>query len=251
MVKSDYHNQSIKKAILIMNLFRDKDRELSLTEICRRTELHKSIAFRILVTLESEGWLVRSFATNKYMLGIRLLSFCNAINKDIAIKEIAMPVMERLAQATGETVVLAMYSNGEAICIEKIESDSNVKITAEVGKAYPLHVGATGLSVIMGMPLDLQQQILFKSPLEAFFPSTETNPAKVIEMLEQAKKDDYIVSRGMRDPGVIAVGVPLTFQQEQLYMGLSVAGPEYRFDEEKLKFIIAELGKAKNEILSR
>lgn len=250
MNKSEYYNQSIQRAIRIMGLFCGKDKELSLAEICRRMELHKSIIFRILVTLESEGWLFKNEATNKYMLGMKLLSYSNAILDNMVIKEIAYPVMKRLAQVTGETVVLTMYSNGEAICIEKIDSENSVKITAQVGKSYPLHVGATGLAVIMGMPQDLQREILFKNPLESFRPGTQTNPEKVIEMIARAQDDNYIVSRGMRDPGVVAVGVPITFPQEKLYMGLSVAGPEYRFDDNKLQFIIAELQKARNEIIN-
>ena len=249
MDKTEYFNQSIKKAMQIMALFSGRDKELSLAEICRRTDLHKSIVYRILVTLESEGWLARNFTTNKYMLGMKLLSFSAAILDNMVIKEIALPAMKRLADVTGETVVLAIYSNGEAICIEKIDSDNSVKITAQVGKTYPLHVGATGLSVIMGMPREMQREILFKRPLESFSDKTETDPEKVIELLAKAQKNSYIVSRGMRDPGVVAVGVPLTFPQVKIYMGMSVAGPEYRFDDKKIQFIITELQKAKNEII--
>lgn len=250
MDKSEYYNQSIKKAIQIMTLFCGQEKELSLAEICRSTDLHKSIVYRILVTLESEGWLVRSYTTNKYMLGMKLLSFSSAILDNMVIKEIALPVMKRLSHATGETVVLAMYSDGVAICIEKIESENRVKISSQVGKSYPLHVGATGLSVLMGIPEDLQREILFKKPLESFLPTTETDPEKVIEMLAKAQEDNYIVSKGMKDPGVFAVGVPLTFPQEKIYMGMSVAGPEFRLDEQKLKFIIEELQNAKQEIIN-
>lgn len=249
MSKSQYYNQSIKRAIRIMHLFTLKKRELSLTEISKMTGIHKSIVYRILVTLESEGWLTKNPETNKYMLGIRILSLSSVILEDLTMRRLALPVMRDLSSITGETVVLAMSSNGGAICIEKIESDNSIKTTAQVGKYFPLHAGATGLAVLMGMPMEDIRNILTREPLEKYTDKTEINPGKIINMIKAAKQKGFIMSVGSVDPGVIAIGVPLNFVQENIFMGLSVTGPKYRFDEQKISSTVKELEKAKNKIL--
>ncbi len=251
MSKSVYYNQSIKRAIQIMNLFTLQQKELSLSEICRKMDLHKSIVYRILITLESEGWLVKNAETNKYMLGITLLSLSSVVLDDLIFRKIALPIMKKLSAVTGETVVLTMYSNGGAICIEKIESDNSIKITSQVGKHFPLHAGATGLAVLMGMPSDKAKEILSQKPLEKFTEKTQTQPQEIINMIENARENEYIVSVGAIDPGVVAIGVPISFAHSNVFMGLSITGPEYRFDDKKILYVVDELKKAKDEILSR
>jgi len=249
MDRSEYYNQSIKRAIQIMHLFNSQEKELSLAEISRKMDIHKSIVYRILITLESEGWLVKNPETNKYMLGIKLLLLSSVVLDDLVVRKTALPIMKKLSAETGETVVLTMYSDGGAICIEKIESDNSIKITSQVGKFFPLHAGATGLAVLMGMPDEIRKEILKRKPLEKFTEKTETDPDKIIKLVEEAKKDDYIISVGSVDPGVVAIGIPINFTQGNIFMGLSITGPEYRFDEQKISFVVDELKKAKKEIL--
>ena len=240
MDRSEYYNQSIKRAIQIMHLFNSQEKELSLAEISRKMDIHKSIVYRILITLESEGWLVKNPETNKYMLGIKLLLLSSVVLDDLVVRKTALPIMKKLSAETGETVVLTMYSDGGAICI---------KITSQVGKFFPLHAGATGLAVLMGMPDEIRKEILKRKPLEKFTEKTETDPDKIIKLVEEAKKDDYIISVGSVDPGVVAIGIPINFTQGNIFMGLSITGPEYRFDEQKISFVVDELKKAKKEIL--
>lgn len=249
MTKSQYINQSVQRAIRIMHLFSAKENELSLTEISRKTGIHKSIVFRILATLESEGWLIKNPETSKYMLGVRLLSLSGVVLGELSIRKIALPVMEELSEKTGETVVLTMSSNGGAICIEKIDSDSSVRITTQVGRHYPLHAGATGLAVLMGMPDNQIKEVLNREPLEKITNKTITDPELIFEMVKEAKKDGYIISVGTVDPGVVAIGIPLNFPQQYVYLGISVTGPKYRLNEKKLQFVIEELKNAKQKIL--
>lgn len=249
MSKSQYYNQSIKRAIKIMHLFTTKENELGLTDISKMTGIHKSIVYRILVTLESEGWLIKNPKTSKYMLGIRILSLSSVILEDLTVRRLALPVMEELSAITGETIVLAMSSNGGAICIEKIESNNSIKTTAEVGKYFPLHAGATGLAVLMGMPMERIKDILTQNTLKKYTDKTVTNPEKIVNRIKEAKQKGFIMSVGSVDPGVLAIGIPLNFEQENIFMGLSVTGPQYRFDEQKIYSTVNELKKAKSKIL--
>ena len=189
-----------------------------------------------------------NFTIRKYLLGVKLLSLSSVILEDLSVRKIAQPIMKHLSSVTGETIVLAMYSDDGAICIEKIESVNSVKTTSQVGKYFPLHAGATGLAVLMGMPIEQIKDILYKKPLEKYTDRTITEPEKIIEMILSAKEKGYIISSGTVDPGVMAVGTPLNFTQENLFMGLSITGPKYRFEKND-KFIIDELMKAKTAIL--
>ena len=241
-MKEEYLNQSVQKAMQIMDAISHSPRGMSLAEVCRTTGLQKTVAYRMLITLEKGGWLARSVQDhNKYQIGLKVLSMNTHAMDNIYLKEMIFPDMQKLLDISGETVVLVMFSDGHAICVEKIECDTSVRISAQVGKRFPLHAGATGLSVLMGMPDALIHRTLSKQPLERFSKYTLISVEQVIGLISRARKEGFIMSSGTVDDDVAAIGVPLPFPQEHIYMGLSVIGPSYRMDEGKKALIIAKL----------
>lgn len=250
-MQSKYYNQSIKRAVEIMHLFTVKENCLGISEISRKIGLHKSTVHRILVTLESEGWLVKDEESGKYMLGLRLLSLSNAILENLNLRKIVKPVMKKLSKNTGETVVLAIANNSGAMCVEKVESFHSVKITSQVGKYFPLYAGATGLAILLGMPEEKIWKILQSADLKQYTDKTISDAAKIMNRVKKLKKQGYVVTRGEVDPGVIAVGMPIHIEYRDIYGSLSVVGPEYRFDNEKIIFTIEEMKKALKEIFEK
>lgn len=249
-MKAEYQNQSVQRAMMIMDEIGRSEQGLSLAELSKRTGLHKSIAYRILITLESGGWLQRNPQSSRYHVGIKLLSLSSYALDNISVKEMITPYMRQLAAATGETVVLVMYSDHQAICVEKIESENSVRISAQLGKSFPLHAGATGLSVLMGMPDEMVGQILQTVQLKRYSSATITDPQKIRALIEHARADGYITSAGTVDLDVFAVGMSISFPQEQLYLGLSVIGPQYRFTDEKTARVIKELLTVKRQLIA-
>lgn len=240
-MQAKYQNQSVQRAMLIMETIAKSETGLTLAELSRALELDKSITYRLLITLEAGGWLQRSPENNKFHVGIKMLAISSQALDHISVKDMLLPYMQQLAAHVGETVVLVMYFDYQAICIEKIESENNVRITAELGKQYPLHAGATGLSVLMGMPDDVVYEILQAKPLKRYSPSTVTQPQAVCELLAKARQDGFVFSASTIDTDVAAIGIPISFPQEQIYLGLSVIGPEYRYTEEKCRYIARQL----------
>lgn len=240
-MKAEYQNQSVQRAMLIMETIGHSEQGLSLAELSRQLDLNKSIAYRLLITLEAGGWLRRDAQSGRYYVGIKLLSISGHALDNLSVREMLLPHMQSLAKQTGETVVLVMYDDYQAICIEKIESESNVRITAELGKQYHLHAGATGLAVLMGMPDDLLRQVLTARPLKRFSAATVTDVDQLCQLLQEARQQGYVYSASTVDKDVAALGIPISFAQEQVYLGLSVIGPEYRYTKKKRTEIAALL----------
>ena len=240
-MKESYYNQSIIRAMQVLNTIAKEEKGLTLAEVSKTTGLHKSIAFRILANLESGGFLSRSAEGNRYHIGLKVLSLSNHALDHVSFKETLAPDMKDLLEQTGETVVLVMYSDHRAICIEKFEAEANVRISAQVGKSFPLHAGATGLSVLMGMPDQMVDEILHDRPLKSYSHRTLVDPEAIKAMLAQARAQGYVASDSTVDADTLAFGIPISFPQEKMYLGLSVIGPSFRIDGEKEKLIISSL----------
>lgn len=150
--RSDYYIQSIKRAIQILNSFTPQEKELSITELSKKLNLHKSTAHRILVTLEDESLVVKNQITQKYRLGIKLFELGHIVQDQMEIRAYALPIMKELAQKTEESVDLNILSDEKRVSIEKIESPHDVRRIIQLGRSLPLHCGGSGKALLAFLP---------------------------------------------------------------------------------------------------
>jgi len=76
------------------------------------------------------------------VLAPRVIGLAQAARAGTDLASVARPHMKRLSQETGETVILVRRSGDRAVCIERVESSSRIRLTFDVGTALPLHRGA-------------------------------------------------------------------------------------------------------------
>ena len=70
---------SVKKPLKALQAFSENQPELSLTEISKLLNSHKSSISRILITLASEGFVEKNPINNKYRLGLKLFILANRV----------------------------------------------------------------------------------------------------------------------------------------------------------------------------
>lgn len=234
---TQYINQSLQRAMQIMELIANHANGMTLTEVCRAANLNKTIAYRLLMTLLNGGWLIRD-QDNRFKTGIKLITMFYKALDESGFSKLALPFIEELAEKFGETVVLTVYSNYSAICVEKYESENPIRITSQIGRAFPVYAGATGLSVLMGMSEEVSREVLehYRDSENADFDVEST-----LSLLRDSRQQGYIITSGMVDEGVVAIGIPISFPLYEQYFSLSVIGPEYRFTEEKVTAIAQAL----------
>lgn len=235
MDPSRYLNHSILRSLRILEAFAEPHPSLSIPEIARRVGLHRSTVHRLVVTLESAGWLRKLPGTEKYTLGIKVFTLGRIADQGLSSCQSVRPLLEELASKTGETAILSMSDNVAAVCVDKIESSQRLKISSEIGQHFPLHAGATGFAVLLGMPEEQVREFLFRADLPSFTSKTETDPHKILERYHSLKDAGYVVSTGAVDPGVTGIAAPLFFAAENSYGSVGITMPEHRAQGEILR----------------
>ncbi|HCL80032.1 MAG TPA: hypothetical protein DIC53_08730 [Synergistaceae bacterium] len=228
MNSSRYLNQSILRSLQVLESFAGPHTVLSISDIARRIGLHRSTVHRLVLTLESVGWLRKIPDTEKYTLGIKVAILGQFAQHEMSSCQALRPLLNDLAAETGETAILSMFDGNNVLCVDKIESSHRLKISSEIGQHFPFYAGATGFAVLLGMPEGEVQSLLFRQPLTAFTEKTETVPEKVLERYRTLKQAGYVVSTGAVDPGITGVAAPLFFFKENVYGSVGVTMPEHR-----------------------
>lgn len=192
-----------------------------------RTSLH-----RILRTLESGGYLMRE--GHVWRCGpesLRLARLLAAAAEPQGFPACARSVMERLAQETGETVMLSQLSDcgRESIYLEVIESASPLRFAMRPGHRRPLYSVASGKAMLAFQPTDAQARYLEQADFIRFTPETATREALPAILAEAAAAGVVMDRNGIID-GASAIASPVFDAQGRAFAALSVAGPTERVE---------------------
>jgi IclR family KDG regulon transcriptional repressor len=232
----DYTIQALHHALTVLETFLEPGNAVQgVSEIAERLAMNKSRVFRILTTFERHRFVQRDPETKQYRLGVALMVFGEAVRRRLEVIQVAGPILDELAEITGETVHLGIADGDEAVCIARRMSQHSVRLYAEVGRRAPLHVGGIPKLLLAYLPADERRHILHQSTLDVITDLTITDPHELERHVTQIQNDGYHVSVGDLDPDVHSIAAPIYDHSGQVVAGLSVAGPSPRFPPDKVQ----------------
>lgn len=233
-------NQSVVKAIKLLDLFTEDIQELSLREIASRTDVPKPTAYRLLSSLVSCGLLQKtennSYDIN-YKLGLKLLELGNLVSNRLEIREIALPFMEELAQEINEVVHIVIANQNEAAYIEKVDSSRAIRLYTRIGKSTPLYIGSGPKLLLAFMEEAKQTEILGAAKLYGINDENAINKQKLYKELSAIREEGYAYSIGEQDPETTGISYPLYDYSGQVIAALTVSGLSSHFEGENLQVI--------------
>jgi DNA-binding IclR family transcriptional regulator len=235
--KSDYAIQTVSNALRLLEAFRD-DEEIGVAELARRLGLHKNNVFRLLATLEEQGYIEQSRETERYRLGIGSLELGHAFLRSRSLLARARPILEELCEVTGESVHLGMLHRFEVVHIDGAMPDRLVLTGLRVGRRLPAHCTALG-KVMLGLAPDGQLEsfdraVASAGGLEERTPRTIVDPVKFFEHIRTAAGHGFAVDVGECEEGLVCAAAPVHDAEGRAVAALSVSAPGFRTSEDGL-----------------
>ena len=146
--------QSIDRALQVLELFSLEKPEWGITEISKALNIYKSNVHNVLTTLAEKGFVIKDSKTDKYKLGIKFFEMGSIVIKNMDLRKIAHPYMEKLLKEFNETVHLGILVEGEILSIEQEESGQSLSPRIFIGKKAPLHCTGVGKAIMAYLPKD-------------------------------------------------------------------------------------------------
>lgn len=235
---------SVERAILVLEELAAAPVPIGTNELARRVGINASTVSRLLGTLARAGFVEREAGGQRWQMGVRVVHLANAALARFDLRGLARPLLERLAERTGETSTLSLPANGEGVTADFVPSPHSVSSRAEIGRASIAHATATGKVVLAFADGALD---LICDPLAIYTPRTLPNRAAVVEEVEGVRSRGVAEAVGEREPGLSAVAVPVLGRNGRLVAVLGVQGPE-RFDAPARAEAVSELETAAREL---
>jgi len=235
--KSEYAIQTVVNALKLLEAFRDEE-ELGVTELSRRLELHKNNVFRLLATLELQGYIEQSASSDRYRLGTRCLELGQAFLHNRRLLCRARPLLEEIAAESGETSHLAVMRNFDTVHLDGVASDHLVATGLRIGQHLPIHCTALG-KVLLGCSAELVQQQFERARVgtKGLDPRTAATIVDSQKLFDQARSSalrGYALDFEECEQGLVCAAAPVFGDMGQTLAALSVSAPAFRMDEERL-----------------
>lgn len=239
-------NKTVVKSLDLLNLFVTRP-ALSLNEMVELSGIPKTSVHRMVKSLEDMGFLHKD-AQGRYSLGLLFLQFGQLVADRLDIRHLALPLMNQLRDEVGEAVNLIMKDGQDAIYIEKVDTPHPVRLYTKIGRRAPLYSGACSRIILAFLPDEEREKYLKEIELRPIGYGTITDRDVLRQVVELSRRQGYTVSHSELENDTAAVAAPIFNFTGQMVAGLSIAGPESRFQQDRLPYLIEKVKQAAADI---
>lgn len=240
----------ISKSIAILHALipNENEQEWGATELSKKVDMPVQTVHRLLSSLAKHGFVYKNKETRKFRLGLTLMHLGFMVWENLSIRSIARPFMEQLTQRTKESCYLTVREGSEGIFIDSVDSPQFLRITEPVGMMrLPLNIGASKKVILAHLPAKTQLHLLkelYSNPHSPSIPTLE----EIQEELKKISKNGYAFSYGETTEGTASVAAPIFTWDNQPIASISLAGPDFRFKQDRVEELIREVKNAAQEI---
>lgn len=184
--------QSVDRAAALLRAVGEaRPGEATLAALAASCGLNRSTAWRILVTLEDQGFVERRGSA--YALGVAVVQLASAATRDVLLRG-GHRVLARLATVSGETASLAVARRSGLFYVDSVAA-SGAGSESWLGRHVPLHATSTGKAYLAWLEPDEVDDLL-PMRLPAFTAATITDHAALRADLEATRARGYATCEG-------------------------------------------------------
>jgi DNA-binding IclR family transcriptional regulator len=215
--------QSADRALRILLSFEREGQQRTLADLAELLGVHKSTASRLAGTLRHHGFLERVPDSDSFRLGAEVARVGMLAIGGRDLISVARRPMAKLAEATGETVTLAVLNGAELTTVAQIDSRYVVGPTNWIGRRTPLHATSDGKVF-----LAFGEAKLPRGPLLPLTDRTYTRRNELQRELEVVRQRGWAQAVGEFEHGLHGAAAAVIDTGGRCRAALCVSGPAYR-----------------------
>ena len=229
---------AVDRALAVLCCFSRETPTLGVTEIGERLNLTKSTVHRLLQALVAQGFVRQDAARRRYTLGYRVLALAQAVPGEADLRHICQSHMRWLLGVTEETIALYVVAGDVRVCLDELESPRILRMSAGIGRCFPLPRGAAGRALLFDGPADGDLWRRVTSTL------SQAETTRLLSDLGEARKQGYVLTMGETVDGAASLAAPIHDPDGGVIAALSVGGPASRFTPDAVTHYSAVLREA-------
>jgi len=232
--KSTYKVEALARGLRLLALFSERQRSLRLTDMASLTGMAVPTAYRLVMTLVSESFLER-LPDGSYRPGVAVLKLGFSALQGLDLVQLATSHLQRLAEATGETVNMAVLQEDQVLYLVRIRNADLVTANIGVGSTLPAVHTSIGKLLLANLPVaDLTARLSAGSYRGGTGPRAIRNLRDLRKDLNQVRADGYAVQDEELAHGLRSVAGPVRDSTGRTVAGVNVAVQASQWTRDRL-----------------
>ncbi|MGQ7248750.1 IclR family transcriptional regulator [Halomonas sp. V046] len=228
----------MERTLGILELLAREAEGLPLAAIAERLGMPKSAAHRLLSDLSRYGYVRQEREQGDYLLTTKLTSLGLGFLSASGIVDAAQPLLDRLADVSGELVRLSVVDGRSLTWVGKAQgARGGLRYDPDMGAVARLSCSSSGLAWLSTLSdeqaLELVAEQGFGRP-EDYGHNAPVTASALIEALAETRARGFAMALETFAPGMHAMAAPVRRGDHSAIGVISIAGPGFRLTEERL-----------------
>lgn len=178
-------SQTLARGLTVLQMVASKPYGLTVQEVADQVGIHRTIAYRLLVTL-AQFHLITRGSDGRYRSAAGLAALGGSFDR--SFRDRATPVLQELADELRMTVCVLIAEGDTQVAVAVVvPSDASYQNSVYEGSRYPLARGAAGIALLASGP-----------PL-----------AGERDVISRARDQGWVISSNDVEPGLYGLAVPV------------------------------------------
>ncbi|MCC2098141.1 MAG: IclR family transcriptional regulator, partial [Hyphomicrobiales bacterium] len=157
---------ALAQGLAALSLFSRTRVRLSAPEIAQELALPRTTVFRMLHTLEANGFIRREEDERHFRLGPAILGSGFAYLASLDFVEIAQPILQKLRERTGLSVHMAILDGPDIVYVQRFAAHTTVRSSVTIGTRFPAHATIMGRMLLLDMNESELRELFPDEPFE-------------------------------------------------------------------------------------
>jgi len=228
----DGYVQSFARGLSVIRAFSADAPRQTLSEVAKRCGLTRAGARRILLTLETLGY-VKSDG-RRFALTPKILDLGFAYLSAQPLWQFAEPAMHALAASLKESCSAAVLEGQDIVYVLRVPVRKIMSANLGVGSRLPAWCTAMGRVLLAGLPDDELEQHLAKVQMQPFTARTVVRPDELKDRILQTRAQGWCLINQELEDGLLTLAAPIVDRHGQTFAALNIGAHASRTPAESL-----------------
>ncbi len=230
-----YRVEALSKGLRLLSLFTAERPALRVKDLVQLSGIPMPTAFRLVATLEEEGYLERT-VDGMVRPGTSVLALGFAAVQGLDVVQSSAPILRELAATTGETVNLGVLYNDQVLFVARVpRTDSLLAAGIREGSTVPAVFSSIGKVILASMSDEELTRCISESSFAGRWgPNAVRTIGDLRIQLEAARNDGYLVQHEEAIPGLSSIAAPIYQRGRTVVAAVNVAVPSSDYSGDRL-----------------
>jgi IclR family transcriptional regulator, pca regulon regulatory protein len=229
---SSEYVQSFARGLAVIRAFGPGSPRMTLSEVAQQTGLTRAGARRILLTLQTLGYVGAD--DRQFFLTPQVLQLGYSYLSSMPLWDVAQPLMEALVERVRESCSVAVLDGEDIVYVLRVPTHRIMAASLSIGSRLPAFCTSMGRVLLAGLDDTALDVFLARATLRAYTRATVVQPRKLRQIVHAVRDKGWAYVDQELEEGLRSISVPIRDAQGRTIAAMNVSGQAGRHDEARM-----------------